>query len=207
VIEIVRADTLRGFRELVTELGGDADALLKAAHLEAASRASPDSYISFRAVATLFERTASELKAPDFGLRLAARRPDDALGPLAVVMQNAETTREAIGYGERYMHFHNLALEARLEPANARDAEFLSLEHRLTRPLKIVQAAERMLCFAARFIGFIAGAPPREIWLRHARVAPPRTRSSSASPSIFCATPRRRAMKRLRRAHALSSTA
>ncbi|MES1156294.1 MAG: AraC family transcriptional regulator ligand-binding domain-containing protein [Alphaproteobacteria bacterium] len=173
MIEIVRADTLRGFRELVSELGGDPDALLRAAHLDVASRGSPDAYISFRAVATLLERTASELKCPDFGMRLAERRSEDSLGPLAIVMQNAETARESIGYAERYMHFHNLALTAQLEPAeDAQDCEFLRLEHRLSRPLKMLQSAERMVCFSARFIGMISGAPPREIWFPHARFAP-----------------------------------
>ncbi|HWA00447.1 MAG TPA: AraC family transcriptional regulator ligand-binding domain-containing protein [Caulobacterales bacterium] len=189
MIEIVRADTLRGFRALVDELGGDADALLAAARLD--DGVDRDAYVSFRAVVRLLESAAAALSCPDFGLRLGAMRRDDALGPLAVVMQNAETARGAIGYAERFLHFHNLTLEARLVGADEPGSEFLSLEHCLARPMKMLQSSERMICFAARFIGMISGAPPQEVWFRHARHAPAAAyRAAFGAPAVRFAMPR-----------------
>ncbi len=189
MIEIVRADTLRGFRALVSERGGDADAFLREARLD--DSVGPDVYVSFRAVISLLEHAARALDCPDFGMRLAALRSDDTLGPLAIVMQNAETAREAIGYAERFLHFHNFALEGRLEAADEPGCEFLLLEHRMTRPLRMVQSSERMLCYATRFIGMISGAPPREAWFGHARFAP-----AAAYRSAFGATNVRFSMPR-----------
>ncbi|MES1158609.1 MAG: AraC family transcriptional regulator ligand-binding domain-containing protein [Terricaulis silvestris] len=168
----MRADTLRSFRTLVGQLGGDADALLKEARLD--DRINPDTYISFRSVIHLVERAAIVLDCPDFGMRFTGIRGDNdnALGALAVAMQNARTAREAIRYCEKFMHFHNLALEARLQPADEPGCEFFALEHRVSRPPRMVQTAERMMCFSTRFIGLIAGEQPREAWLWHARVAP-----------------------------------
>ncbi|MES1158608.1 MAG: AraC family transcriptional regulator ligand-binding domain-containing protein [Terricaulis silvestris] len=176
MIEIVRAETLRGYRAFVTELGGDPDALLAAVQLTPEMLSNADAYISFRAVVHLLERTAQQLDAPDFGLRYALVRPEDTLGPLAVVMQNAASAREAVLYAERFLHFHNPTLEAGIEPAPERQAgpdhELISLEHRMSRPIKMVQVVELALCSAARFISTIANTVPKEVWFRHARCAP-----------------------------------
>lgn len=170
--EIVRADTLRGFREFVAELGGDADALLREAGLDPAALEDGDSYISLRAVGAVMERAAKTLDCPDFGLRFAKARSGDALGPLAVAMQNAPTTRETIAVAVRFQHFHNPSLMIRLEPMPDPACEFLALEHHLRRAPKTIQMSERLLAFAARFIALVSGAPPKEVWFYHRRLAP-----------------------------------
>src|SRR5262249_61825930 len=110
VIEIVRVDGLLGFRQLVSELGGDGEALLREFAIEPRAMDNEDHYISFRDFMLLFERAAAELDCPDFGMRLAARVSFDILGPLAVAMQNAETARSSLLCAKRFMHFHNTAL-------------------------------------------------------------------------------------------------
>ncbi len=94
--EIVRASAWIGFRELVAELGGDADELLAAAHVDPASLAEPDRYLPLRNVLDGLEIAAQRLGRPDFGLLFGRRNPLSSLGPLAVAMLNSPTPREAI---------------------------------------------------------------------------------------------------------------
>jgi len=67
-MSLVRTEGLRGYWELVTELGGDAHALLAAA-LE-----DPENFVPYTAVKRLLEKTAHSLDCPDFGLRLSRRQ-------------------------------------------------------------------------------------------------------------------------------------
>src|SRR5689334_3027729 len=48
VIEIVRVDSLSGFRQLVAELGGDAEVLLREYGIEPRALDDEDHYVSFR---------------------------------------------------------------------------------------------------------------------------------------------------------------
>src|SRR3546814_16735110 len=58
-----------------------------------------DAFISYRSLIHLLERSAIELKCPDFGLRLASRQGGIAtLGPLEVAMRNSTTVGEAYRY-------------------------------------------------------------------------------------------------------------
>src|SRR5690242_12218289 len=142
VIEIVRVDSLLGFRQLVAELGGDAEALLRESDIEPRALDSEDHYVSFRNFMLLFERTASALDCPDFGMRLAARLNPDILGPLAVAIQNAETARASLTCARRFMHFHNTALVLGLEPAAVAGCELVSIDLAMRRRPRGVQVLE-----------------------------------------------------------------
>ena len=81
---MVRTQSVRGYRQLVAELGGDARRLLRAAKIKSAAFDQPASFVTFDAIIQLLERSAHDLACPDFGLRLAERQDIGILGPLAV---------------------------------------------------------------------------------------------------------------------------
>ena len=101
---MVRVQAVRGYRELVAELGGDPVRLLRAAKIKSAAFDQPASLISFEPSSQLLERSARDLACPDFGLRLAERQDIGILGPLAVAMRS-------FGHGGRG---HALRLEVHL---------------------------------------------------------------------------------------------
>jgi AraC-like DNA-binding protein len=173
VTEIVRADALRGFRELASELGGDGDALLRASGIDPAVLADGDTYISYRNVMQVVERAAAALKAPDFGLRMAALTGAGMLGPLSVAMHNAETVRDAISLAQRFFHFHNPSV---LFTIGERDAEtyLITLDVRMRRAPRHPQTYERGLATVHGFLQTVCGKAykPKEIAFKHAPLSP-----------------------------------
>ena len=91
--DLVHADLMRFFPTLVSELGGDPDALMRRAGIEpGVAGARPR--LGYRAWVHLLEQAAVELQRPDFGLRLAALQGGGRVfGPMGVVMRNSATFR------------------------------------------------------------------------------------------------------------------
>lgn len=104
--DIVRAEALWGYRQLVGSLGGDADALLAEVGLSASDLDNFDAYVSRPAVIALYEKTAVALRCPDFGMRLAAMQDVNILGALAFAVRNAANLRDAARVLSLYLHFH-----------------------------------------------------------------------------------------------------
>jgi AraC-like DNA-binding protein len=173
VSEIVRAEALRGFRELAAELGGDGDALLKAARIDPSVLADGDTYISYRRVMVVVERAAAVLKAPDFGLRMAAHSGAGMLGPLSVAMHNADTVRDAIALAQRFFHFHNPSVVITVAPREA-GTDFIALDVRMRRAPRHPQTYERGLATVHGFLKTVCGKAyaPKEIAFKHAALSP-----------------------------------
>jgi hypothetical protein len=124
---MVRAQSLRGYRQLVTDLGGDPVRLLRAAKLNLTAFDQPDSLISFGACVQLLERSASDLACPDFGLRLAERQDIGILGPLAVAMRYSATLGAAMTCASKYIYVYNAAIGFTIQADNGDDqARFAS---------------------------------------------------------------------------------
>src|ERR1700677_3264912 len=70
---MVQAQSLRGYRELVGDLGGNPPRLLRQTGIDPAALSRLTAFISFEELTDLLERSAAELRCPDFGLRLAER--------------------------------------------------------------------------------------------------------------------------------------
>ncbi len=110
MVAMVRVQAVRGYRELVAELGGDPVRLLRAAKIKSTAFDQPASFISFGAVVELLERSARDLACADFGLRLAARQDIGILGPLAVAMRYSATVGEAMRCASKYIYVYNAAI-------------------------------------------------------------------------------------------------
>ncbi|MDM0108592.1 AraC family transcriptional regulator ligand-binding domain-containing protein [Variovorax sp. J22R24] len=72
MLDIVRAGGLAGFESLVRSLGGSPSVILRRVGLGIDDLADPDRYLPYRNVLLAIEEAATELKSPDFGLRLSA---------------------------------------------------------------------------------------------------------------------------------------
>jgi AraC-like DNA-binding protein len=171
--EIVRANAWVGFRETVEELGGDADEILAAAHVDAPALADPDRYMPLRAFIDCQHIAAERLRRPDFGLQLGKRQDMSMLGVLAIAIGNAATTRESIEIAARFLHVHNPALTMSVGPVARTSRDFLDLHLELRRPDKSEQNAERMLLSIHNTLRHLIGEAyqPYAIWFPHAQIS------------------------------------
>jgi AraC-like DNA-binding protein len=174
VSEIVRADALRGFRELAVELGGDAEALLRDAGIDPALLADADAYLPFRRVIAVVERAAAELRCPDIGLRMAQRVGPEMLGPLAVAMYSAESVRGSMMLAQRFFHFHNPSVALAITSYDETH-DFVGLDLRMRRPPRCPQTFERGVATVHFFLKTACGTAyaPKQVCFTHAPLSPP----------------------------------
>lgn len=93
--DVVHADILRFFPEVVAGLGGDPEKLLQQVGRDAASLS--DGEPSYRLFVNLLEYAAAELGCADFGMRLATRQGGGSVfGPMGIVMKNSNTLGQAV---------------------------------------------------------------------------------------------------------------
>src|SRR6516165_11785901 len=107
---MVRAQSLRGYRELVNDLGGNPNRLLRKAGVDPGAPDHLTDFISFESLIDLLECSATDLGCPDFGLRLAERQDIGILGTLAVAMRYSSTVGEAMRCASKYLHVYNEAI-------------------------------------------------------------------------------------------------
>lgn len=172
---MVRAEALRLYVEVVHDLGGDPGKLLAQAHIELAALTQADAVISYRAMIHLLERTAAELRCPDFGLRLAARQGGIAvLGPLEVAMRNSSTVGEAYRYCAGHLQVYSPMVRIQIEDDWQAKRHFMRFEILLDRVPHQRQAVENALCLTHHAVLALSGGRfgAREVWFAHERLLP-----------------------------------
>jgi AraC-like DNA-binding protein len=107
---VVQAQSLRGYPELIRDLGGNPTWFLRQADIDLADLDRLTAFINFDALTDLLERSAAGLQCPDFGLRLAERQDIGILGTLAVAMRHAATVGDAMLCATKYLEVYNAAL-------------------------------------------------------------------------------------------------
>lgn len=115
-MSVIRSAGLRGFRQVVADLGGDADRYAREAGLDVAALDADDLLVPDFAVAATLEIAAGALDCPDLGLRVAAHQDLSMLGPLALAIQNSPTVATALECTSRYLFVHAPAMRIGLEP-------------------------------------------------------------------------------------------
>ena len=103
---LIRSTSLMGYIDLVEQLGGDPEALLRQFMIDPARVRNLDGVISHGAMIQVLEQSAKSLNCPDFGLQLSRRQDLMILGPLAVIALNSPTVGEALAQIRRYMHYY-----------------------------------------------------------------------------------------------------
>ncbi|WP_040811758.1 AraC family transcriptional regulator [Nocardia concava] len=111
-----RTAAMRGYRELVDELGGDGEAMLGRFGITLEAVASDDALAPAESLGWALEIAATELDCPDFGLRLAARQDSDVLGLLGVATTTAATVGDALACASRFMAVQHEGVALRLVP-------------------------------------------------------------------------------------------
>src|SRR5450756_2149988 len=155
---VVRSEALRLYSEAVAELGGDSANLLRRAHIEPSALTQTNSVISYRSMIHLLERTATELKCPDFGLRLASYQGGAAvLGPLEVAMRNSSTVGEAYRYCAGHLQVYSPVVHIQIEACRTGGRHFMRFEILLDRVPHQRQAVENALALTHHAVLALSG--------------------------------------------------
>lgn len=173
---MVRVDSLRKFSEVVTRLGGDANALLAKVQIDPAILNNRHAVIPYRSLVLILERAAAELRCPDFGMRLAtAQGGVKVLGPLEFAMCNSRTLREAFRYCADHIQVYSTASHMRVMAGQAPGALFYHLEILLGRLPPHPQSVERALLLTNDIARIITHGKvqAREVWIAHEPLSPP----------------------------------
>ncbi|MFN8078654.1 MAG: AraC family transcriptional regulator ligand-binding domain-containing protein [Kineosporiaceae bacterium] len=155
---LVRSAGLQRFRQVVEELGGDAERFAQQAGLPLAALDTDELFVPDSAIAAVLEIAAAALRCADLGLRVGAAQDLSMLGPLAVAIQNSASVRDALECTSRYMFVHAPELSISLvdDPDGARGT--LGLRYTFgpgVRPLP--QATDMTMLFLHRAIRFLVG--------------------------------------------------
>jgi AraC-like DNA-binding protein len=171
---IIRAASWKGFRELVEELGGSADEILAAAHVDATLLNQPDRYLPLRLLIDTLNIAAERLERSDFGLLWGSRLDVSMLGALAIAITNAPTAREALDIATRFLHTHSPAIALTVSPLPNPARDFVRLDTTIGAGVRADQYHERTLAITFRALQQICGPGfrPVETWFAHARQSP-----------------------------------
>ncbi len=186
----VRTDSLRGFKDLVAELGGDAVALLQGAGIEASQVDRSGGEIPYRQMVQLLETAATQLACPDFGMRLAAihaaQGATKVLGPLDIAMRNSPTLGEAYRYCAEHLNAYSNATRICFEKLPDDPRVFMLFEIMLVGGMHQRQSVEHALALTQHGIHAISKgqARAREVWFTHEPLAPPATYRANFNATV-----------------------
>ncbi|MGC6830404.1 AraC family transcriptional regulator [Pseudomonas aeruginosa] len=157
---MVRASGISGYAAVMQRLGVDPNPLLRQHRIEPKALDDDNALLSLRAVTHLLEASSEAARCPDLGLRIAQSQHIGILGPLGVVMQNAETVRDAFEVASLYLFTHSpgLVLTGHPDSALVKGAFELSIEIRLAGHPSQRQTIDLCLGTAHRVAQFIQGA-------------------------------------------------
>ena len=185
---MVQAQSLRGYRGLVTDLGGNPTRLLRKSGIEPTALDKLSAFISFESLTDLLERSAADLGCADFGLRLAQRQDIGVMGTLAVAMRYSTTVGEAMACASKYMHVYNGAIAFTVNTAERRSQARLVIKTLAGHAPRWAQASEHGIGLAWRIMTLLSAGRChlQQVWFPHAALAAEATyRSRFDAPLTF----------------------
>lgn len=170
--DIVRADAMAGFAQLVGKLGGNFDALIGEFGLRPEEFDEPDRFVSYSAVVLAIESAARKLGLTDFGLRLSDLQHPESYGPLWLLMKSAPTVRDGILLGIKHVSFYVPAQIFRNFLSADGQFECIEMLHRVSNLPSIPQTAENTVAQLQRFLLELSDhkVRPAQVHVRHAKV-------------------------------------
>lgn len=153
---LVQAQSLRGYPELVRDLGGNPVRLLRQAGVDPADLNRLTVFIGFEALTDLLERSAVVLGCPDFGLRLAERQDIGILGTLAVAMRYSATVGVAMQCVSRYLKVYNAAFAFTIDTGHPRGCARLEFKLLPGHYLRWAQTAEHGIGLTWRILALLS---------------------------------------------------
>ena len=171
---LVRALTLVGLRELISEFGGKPEVLAREVGLDPRAFDQPERLISARKAHEIVNLAAATLRKPDLGLIWGARSDPSRLGPLHVALANAATGREALQLVARFLHLNFPLGAVRLAKRTGRRQYLISLRSYLPNPPPMIQFYERRVGSLHVLLGLVCGRgyKPEEVWFSHDQLSP-----------------------------------
>lgn len=168
--DVVHARLLRFLPELVEELGGDAEALLRGAGIDLTTEA------TYRQMIQVIEQAAEVLRCPDFGMRLAVRQGGGMFGPLGQVMKNSRTFGEALAYVGSHAYAHSLAARIWQKRLPGEEGVFSGHDILIEGVPGRSQAIEQIMLVGHLFAMEMTGghARVRKVHFRHQPISSPR---------------------------------
>lgn len=175
-MSVVRGTALSGYPDLVTELGGDPAALLRAAGVPERAVGTHDVFVPYLAVILAVEGAASATGTPDFGRRLALRQDIGNFGPLGVAARTAATVGGGFSIVERFLSAYSPAISARIIPGAESGESFYAFEVLIERSPPHPQTTELSLGVSLGIMRMMFDAPyaPLSVHLPHEALTPVR---------------------------------
>lgn len=170
---LIRATVISGARELIDELGGNADELLLAHGIDPWAIDDFDRYVRYADAAAVLGHAARQLDVPDVGLRLGGRQGIGVLGPLGVILRNAETVGDAVSACCQFLGNIAPADTAELIPGSGSRSAVYSYSTILDSPFDRRQMVERSQALAMHVLRIMMGDgfTPRRVTFQHERFA------------------------------------
>jgi AraC-like DNA-binding protein len=166
--DFIRSATLSGYLKAAQDVGLDPHAALKKAGLNYECLDSPDLPISLLSFIKLLQISAVASDHQDFGARAAIARGVPDLGPVSLLLREAESIEDALQILISRLHLHgdgtNMAIDVRSsEP-------FISFRIAAPRSVDTRQATEFCVCGITQLIRWLIGSNwrPQRVCFAHA---------------------------------------
>ncbi len=173
-MSVIRGSCLSGYPDLVTELGGDADELLRGAGIRRADVGRFDAFFTYLALIHAMESAAAYTNTPDFGRRLGQRQGIEILGAVGVAARTAGTVAEALTTAEHYLAAYSPAISVGVLPLPDDRFTFFDFGVLIPHPPAHPQTTELSLGVMLRVLRFLLGSTyaPTVVHLPHDPLGP-----------------------------------
>jgi AraC-like DNA-binding protein len=173
VAAMVQTQSLRGYRELVKDLGGNPARLLRKSGIDPAALNELTAFISFESLIDLLEHSAADLDCADFGVRLAERQDIGILGTLAVAMRYSATVGEAMHCASKYLQVYNAAVAFTVNTEERRGQARLVFKDLVAHAPRWGQTAEHGVGLTARIMTLLSEGQCQlqAVWFPHLALA------------------------------------
>jgi len=169
----IRSAVLTHFPRTARDAGLDPKAVLRSAGISPDALRTPDKWIAADAASSVLDIAARKSGQEDFGLRMSSHWTLSVLGPVALILREQASARDALAAANRYLRLHTTAgsLSVRLE----HDLALLGMDFTLG-PARGRQFAEHSIGaqFQTLKLFLRGGWRPVQVCFRH---APPRNRT------------------------------
>jgi AraC-like DNA-binding protein len=170
--DLVRATTLAGVGEFITQMGADLNRWFRDVGIDPDLIGDQSNFVPYAAVAAVVARGARDLRMPDFGLRLSKVQDLSIMGPLAVLARNSPRVDTALHSFITYLYSYSPAIsnELRTGPSTS-SFEFDIQIRNVASPDQMV---ERAVGVILGMFQLLVGPDfcPTEVTFRHAPISP-----------------------------------
>ena len=119
--DMVHSSALRGYVEVMQQLGADPMPLLAKHGIHFAQLQDDNAWISHAALIQTLEESAQQAHCADLGLRISKYQDIGVLGVLGQILQSASTLREVIKYSSDLLYLHGAGLRLYINETLAAD--------------------------------------------------------------------------------------